>query len=343
MLVYFHIPFCKSKCPYCAFGSKINSEHLIDDYFKALLDEVDKIKPSNIKTIFIGGGTPSIIHQKYYYMLFKNLDLSKTKEITIEANPSLISLKWLKDIRALGINRISFGAQSFNDEKLKFLGRNHTSKDIFKAINLAKEANFTNINIDLIYDTKFDTLKNLEFECKNLEKIDINHLSAYSLTLEENTPFFNKKSYKLNRIKNIKFFLDQIKNLGFIQYEISNFSKNSPCLHNIGYWSAKDYLGFGAYAVSKIKNKRIYNKSLSLYLKNIMDKKIEILSDKDLKFEHIFLGARSNVGISINKLTKKEINNANKLVDEGLLKLENKRFYALNFLLADEIALFLSS
>ena len=196
------MPFCESKCPYCAFGSSDDEFSKVSAYFKALcLDLNFQLKSQNVKeisTIFFGGGTPSAVNAKLYDEIFSILAplCTPKTEITLEANPNSANLAWLKHIKNLGANRISFGAQSFFEDKLKFLGRIHSREQIFKAVENAHAAGFKNINLDLIYDTKFDTKKRLLAEVENLKSLAITHLSAYSLTLEENTPFAGKKSYK---------------------------------------------------------------------------------------------------------------------------------------------------
>ena len=196
------MPFCESKCPYCAFGSSDDEFKKVSAYFKALcLDLNFQLKSQNVKeisTIFFGGGTPSAVNAKFYDEIFSILAplCTPETEITFEANPNSANLAWLKHIKKLGANRISFGAQSFFEDKLKFLGRIHNKEQIFKAVENAHTAGFKSINLDLIYDTKFDTKKRLLAEVESLKSLAITHLSAYSLTLEENTPFAGKKSYK---------------------------------------------------------------------------------------------------------------------------------------------------
>lgn len=346
--IYIHIPFCTSKCPYCAFGSYTDSFKKQKLYFDALKFEIEHFITQNsnlkISTIFIGGGTPSAILAEYYYDIFEILTLffRKNIEITTEANPNSASLKWLSMMRNLGVNRISFGAQSFDEKKLNFLGRNHSERDIFNAVQNAKIVGFANINVDIIYASKFDTKKALEREIFALEKLKIQHVSAYSLTLEENTPFFGKFNFTKSSVNLARFLFKSLGEIGFKQYEISNFGKT--CSHNLAYWKQLDYVGFGAHSVGFSKNKRFYAPSnLDQYIANPLQKNIENLSKKDLNIERIFLGARSIVGIKANLLNEKELENAKFLLKKGKLTLKNGKFYNPNFLLADEIALFITS
>ena len=340
------MPFCESKCPYCAFGSSDDEFKKVSDYFKALFFDLKfQLKSQNVKeisTIFFGGGTPSAVNAKFYDEIFSILaPLCTTKtEITFEANPNSANLAWLKHIKNLGATRISFGAQSFFEDKLKFLGRIHSKDQIFKAVENAHTAGFKNINLDLIYDTKFDTKKRLLAETENLKGLAITHLSAYSLTLEENTPFSGKKSYKKDSDTLAKFMIEQTQSAGLKQYEISNFGE--ICKHNLGYWQGKNYLGVGAFSVGFVDGTRYYAKSsIDAYITQPTHREREILSQSELAREHIFLGLRSIVGIEAGRLNEAQKKRANLLVENEKLLFKEGKFYNPNFLLSDEIALFI--
>jgi putative coproporphyrinogen dehydrogenase len=340
------VPFCESKCPYCAFGSSDDEFKKVGAYFKVLcLDLNFQLKSQNVKeisTIFFGGGTPSAVNAKFYDEIFSILaPLCTTKtEITFEANPNSANLAWLKHVKNLGANRISFGAQSFFEDKLKFLGRIHSKEQIFKAVENAHAAGFKNINLDLIYDTKFDTKKRLLTEVESLKSLTITHLSAYSLTLEENTPFAGKKSYKKDSDTLAKFMIEQIQRTGFRQYEISNFGQ--ICKHNLGYWQGKNYLGVGAFSVGFVNGTRYYAKSsIDAYIAQPTHREKEILSQSELAREHIFLGLRSIIGVEAGRLNEAQKKRANLLVENEKLLFKNGKFYNPNFLLSDEIALFI--
>ncbi|MCW1360041.1 radical SAM family heme chaperone HemW [Campylobacter sp. CCS1377] len=354
MHLYIHIPFCESKCHYCSFTS-LRLKDFQNAYFKALKEDLIlqisnfNINKSSINTVFIGGGTPSMIEAKAYEDIFEFLQpfLAKNAEISIEANPNSADFTWLEEIKNFGVNRISFGAQSFSEKKLQFLGRIHSQKEIFKALKNANKAGFKNVNLDLIYDTKLDDKKMLEFELLNLEKIKplITHLSAYNLTIEPKTAFAKKEHFKKNAPHLMKFFIEKIKELGFLQYEISNFAKNENyiCKHNLAYWQGKNYIGCGLSGVGFYENKRFYTaKNLKSYIENPCFRELEYLSEKDLNLEHLFLGLRSIVGIDEKSLQISQKEKAQILLKDKKLKFENARFYNLNFLLADEIALYLA-
>ncbi|ECL2469516.1 radical SAM family heme chaperone HemW [Campylobacter coli] len=355
MHFYIHIPFCESKCNYCAFTSLKKNDYE-KAYFKALKEDIVfqlkqfNIQSNQIKTLFIGGGTPSCVNAYNYEDIFKILYplLDKNVEISCEANPNSATLNWLKNMKNLGVNRISFGVQSFHPKKLHFLGRIHNQEMIFKALENVNKLGFKKINLDLIYDTKLDDKKMLEFELEQLKQIKnlITHLSAYNLTIEPLSAFAKKEHFKKNAPYLMKFFIQELQNLGFLQYEISNFAKNNAqiCKHNLAYWKGLDYLGCGLSAVSCYKNERFYTaKNLKSYLQNPIFRDVEKLNQEDLNLEHLFLGLRSIVGIKECKLSKIQKEKANLLVREKKLKFEKGRYYNLNFLISDELALYLSS
>lgn len=348
MLTYLHIPFCEQKCYYCAFNSFSNIDQLKTSYFHSLIKQLKSdlhqynIQKNSISSLFIGGGTPSCIDANAYEEFFILIApyLKEDCEITSEANPNSATYEWLKKMRKLGVNRLSFGVQSFNDKKLKFLGRSHLARSAKEAIYCAKEVGFENISLDLIYGSKFDDKKNIDFEVKNLANLPINHLSAYSLTLEKNTPFY-KKTHLLNDDFTLANHLfSSLKDMGFTQYEISNFGK--PCRHNVGYWEHKAYLGIGAGAVGFDGEKRYYpQKDVAKYIQNLHFKDEEILTKNEILTEKIFLGLRCNIGIKKDILSQKQLQNAKILLDENRLYERDKRYFSNDFLLADEIALFL--
>ena len=350
MLLYIHIPFCDSKCSYCAFNSYVDKFHLKQAYMDALsiqllyeLKRFNVLKKS-IKSIFIGGGTPSAIAPILYKKLFNILEpfISLECEITSEANPNSATKEWLSGMYKLGVNRISFGVQSFNEKKLKLLNRAHSSKDAKDAILNAAQTGFKNISLDLIYATHGDTKKLLENDLKIAFSLPINHLSAYALTIEEGTPFNSKPHMSHEKLNLTTWLFQTIKKQNFKQYEISNFGLYKS-VHNLGYWQYKDYIGLGSGAVGKLNSKRFYpNNNIESYIKNPLKIDEEILNLEDIKIEKILLGLRSCVGIDKNILDANELKKARILVSEKKLKLKNDTFYNINYLLSDEIALYIS-
>jgi oxygen-independent coproporphyrinogen-3 oxidase len=310
-----------------------------------LKSELERFEATHecIETLFIGGGTPSTISPELYKPFFTALApyLQKNVEITTEANPNSATMQWLKGMKALGVNRISFGVQSFNDDKLKMLGRNHTAHMAIQALENAKKVGFENISLDLIYGTAIDNKELLEYDLKIANSLPINHLSAYSLTLEEGTTFFTKPQVQ-NDDENLAYwFANEIQKRGLPQYEISNFGTYTS-QHNLGYWRYKDYLGIGSGAVGFLKDKRFYTQNdIEAYIKNPLDIKIEKLNKEAVISEKILLGLRSLVGFSRLLLTQHQDKNAMVLVDKNRLILKDGYFFNANYFLSDEIALYI--
>ncbi len=345
-LLYIHIPFCDSKCNYCAFNSYTNLNHLKKDYFNAIkkqfLNDVEKFEIKEFETVFIGGGTPSTMHISFYEKLFKLLEpfLKNTKEITIESNPNA-SYEWLKEIKNLGVNRISFGVQSFDDDKLKFLNRNHSSALAIQTIQNAKKAGFENINLDIIYSTALDNKKLLQNDLKIIDSLPVTHISAYSLMIEENTKWEKDYSKRKEDEELEIWFIKEIKKR-FNQYEISNFGK--PCLHNLGYWEHKEYLGIGAGAVGFIKNFRYYTQTnVNEYIKNPTHYEYEYLTNNDIKKEKVLLGLRSITGFEENILNKEEKKRVEILINEKKVFKKEGKIHSHDFLLADALSVYIIS
>ncbi len=351
MLLYIHIPFCDSKCSYCAFNSYVDKFHLKEEYMSALESQIEhelkrfQALPQSIETIFIGGGTPSTVSPELYEPIFKLLNpyLQKDIEITSEANPNSATYEWLEGMYNLGVNRISFGVQSFNKEKLKILNRAHTAEQAKEALLNAEKIGYKNLSLDLIYATLGDTKDLLLHDIQTAFSLPINHLSAYALTIEEGTVFESKPQMSEERLALTTWLFDEIREHGMKQYEISNFGSYQST-HNLGYWLYKDYIGAGSGAVGKLGSERFYPTiSIEEYIKNPLNIRVESLDADDQRLEKIFLGLRSNIGIFQEILNKNELKQAQLLVREEKLHLKNATFYNENFLLADEIALFLTS
>lgn len=350
MLLYIHIPFCDSKCSYCAFNSYVDKFHLKEKYMKALINQLDyelerfNVKEGMIESLFIGGGTPSTVEPKLYEPIFDKIKpyLAPDAEVTSEANPNSATKEWLEGMYALGVNRISFGVQSFDKAKLKLLNRAHTAAQAKEAVINARNTGFKNLSLDLIYATLGDTKELLENDLKTAFSLPINHISAYALTIEEGTPFESKPYMSKETLKLTSWLFSKISKNNFAQYEISNFGSYQS-RHNLGYWQYKDYIGLGSGAVGKLGFERFYpTGNVDDYIKNPLEIKTELLSSEDKKLEQIFLGLRSCVGIKKDVLSKSEFSKALLLAEENKLLFEDDTFYNLDYLLADEIALFIS-
>lgn len=350
MLAYLHIPFCDSKCHYCAFNSYTSMHSLKKEYMQAVVLhlredlELFAVKKDSISSLFIGGGTPSTISSELYEDFFQILHpyLQQNAEITSEANPNSASRSWLKGMKKLGVNRVSFGAQSFYDDKLKFLGRAHNKNEAIKAVKNAHSIGFENISLDLMYGTMLDTEERIKKECQMALSLPINHISSYSLTLEENTPFEKCLHVSKDDEKLANLFVKTLKNANFPQYEVSNFGKYH-CKHNLGYWQHKPYLGIGAGAVGFDGEARYYpHKDIKQYINLPLIKNKEHLSQEDLLLEKIFLGLRSVVGVKKTLLSKNQLKKADTLLKEKKLTCKDETFFVKDFFIADEIALYIA-
>lgn len=274
--LYIHIPFCKSKCYYCDFVSFSGKEDMIDIYIENLLKELkiykELVKNCKIKTIFIGGGTPSYINEKHIEKLIsfikENFNIENLKEVTIEINPGTLNVKKATMYKKSGINRVSMGVQTFNDEHLKDIGRIHTEEEIYESYKILREAGFTNINLDFIFGLPGETIKDVEENLKKIETLKPEHISYYGLILEEDTLLYQlKEEGRLdipNEIEERKMYYlikEKLKNMGYIHYEISNFSlKGYECKHNILYWKIESYVGIGLSSHSYFNSRRYWNR-----------------------------------------------------------------------------------
>ena len=322
-------------------------------YFSALLHDLKyqlNALPAGhkISSVFFGGGTPSLIEAHFYEPIFTAFSpyLAENFELTMEANPNSLAKPWLKRMLGLGLNRLSLGTQSFDAEKLHFLGRDHSKNESISAVKLAQDLGLANINLDLIYGTKLDDGSLLERELETLSGLNLAHVSAYSLSIEQNTRFggalgIDKKGYAKDDEDLARFFVKGLKDLGFIQYEISNFaaSAKDKCRHNLGYWAGQEYLGVGLSAVGFWRKRRSYtHEGLKSYIKDPLYRRNEVLKDSDLALESLFLGLRSDLGVD-TKLLK----GSQKLeLIKDLIRIDNSRIYNKDYFLADELALFLS-
>jgi len=349
MLLYVHIPFCDSKCHYCSFNSYVDKFTLRRDYMQALQQQLRfeigqlGLAPESIETLFIGGGTPSTVAPELYAPLFEQLRpyLRADAEITSEANPNSATPEWLAGMKALGVNRISFGVQSFDAQKLKRLGRAHTPDQARRAVTAAQAAGFEHLSIDLIYGVAGDTKTLLEHDLETAFRLPVDHLSAYALTIEEGTPFSATPEVADEKLALTSWLFERIKSHGFAQYEISNFGRYRS-RHNLGYWEYKPYIGLGAGAVGCRDRVRYYpHRDVEAYIADPLFRTTEPLDDDAVKTERLFLGLRSAVGIAASLLEPDELQRARWLEAEGRLRFEGGRFYNTDYLLSDEIVLYL--
>ncbi|MDW8272640.1 MAG: radical SAM family heme chaperone HemW [Chitinophagales bacterium] len=320
--IYVHIPFCRKACNYCNFYFT-TSVRLLNDFVNALLKEAvlqkNFFEGDTIETLYFGGGTPSILPPEALIKITSHI-LQHYKcslnEFTIEANPDDINdekIRALKELQRLGLNRISLGVQSFFDDDLVYLQRNHTSADAEAAIKRLQDAGFTNISIDLIYGIPTLTDKRWQENLEKIESLGINHFSAYSLTVEENTALFQKiKKRKLAKLEDehsaaqFDMLMDFAEKHGYEHYEISNLAKPGyRALHNSSYWQGKPYLGLGPSAHSFKDNIRKWNVShLKKYIEQVVEElpneNLEFLSPRDKANELMLTSLRTSDGLDLS-------------------------------------------
>ncbi len=312
--LYIHIPFCVRKCAYCDFLSAPGSEEAKASYTKALLREIEAVKTEKreVSSIFVGGGTPSALSPSLMGDIFEKIhesfSVAQDAEITIEANPGTLSKEKLFLYKNAGINRLSLGLQSPEAAELKSLGRIHTYEEFLESFSLAREAGFQNINVDLMCALPDQTYEGWIRNLRTVAALHPEHISAYSLIIEEGTPFAKRKLNLPDEDTEYRMYEDTagiLEEYGYEQYEISNYAKKGlVCRHNIGYWTRKEYLGLGLGAASLWGNQRFSNTSdFSAYLKESgSPEKIrenrETLSLEDEMSEFMFLGLRMTEGVS---------------------------------------------
>ncbi|GAA0122181.1 MULTISPECIES: radical SAM family heme chaperone HemW [Clostridium] len=321
--LYIHIPFCKNKCFYCDFASFSGKEKYMLNYIEALSKEINNIKSENIiKTIFIGGGTPTYLSLEGFNILKKSiekLNINKDVEFTVEGNPGTFTKEKLKFLKDMGVNRLSIGLQAWQNDLLKVLGRIHTVEEFKESYFMARQLGFDNINIDLMFGLPNQNLKMWEETLNEVISLEPEHISCYSLIIEEGTPFFdfynNKKlnlpSEDLER-EMYSTTLKTLKKYGYNQYEISNFSKkNKECRHNLVYWNLNSYVGCGASAHSYINSIRYSNtEDIKDYIDRInkYNSPIVYKSENTLEEnmeEFMFLGLRKIEGIKKEEFRKR--------------------------------------
>lgn len=317
--LYIHIPFCIKKCLYCDFPSYGGCESIFDDYVNSLINEIRETKESfsdyNIKSIFLGGGTPSILSPKLTGKImdtvFNCFNIDNNCEITTEANPKTVDEFKLREYKAMDINRISFGVQAWQNNILKSLGRIHTIDDFIKNIAEARDIGFKNINADIMFALPNQTLSDWEETLEKIIKLNPTHISAYSLIIEDGTPF--GKMYEEGKLKTCDEALDRemyyfakemMSDKGYHQYEISNFAKEGfECYHNKVYWRCDEYIGYGIGSHSYFNGERFNNTyDIEKYISSkgkysVIKENIEKLKTEDMYAEFMFMGFRMTKGI----------------------------------------------
>lgn len=343
--IYIHIPFCKKKCDYCDFVSYCGKEEYVEKYIEAVKQEIkDNLKKiqGEITTIYIGGGTPSCIDSKYIVEIMNTIYSvieNRADEITIEVNPGTVTEKKFQAYKKAGINRLSIGLQETHNKLLKSIGRIHTFEQFIETYELARKVGFNNINVDLMIGLPNQSIADIKESLEKIIELNPEHISVYSLILEEGTPLFEK--YKAGEIqlpgeeleRNMYWYVkNTLENVGYNHYEISNFAKPGyESKHNMNCWEQKEYIGIGAAAHSYVNGVRYSNISnLHEYIKG-RDRIIhEIQTIEDMQKEYMLLGLRKIQGVSIqafkNKFAENPIylfrNELQELTEQGLLEID---------------------
>ncbi|AIL64952.1 Oxygen-independent coproporphyrinogen-III oxidase [Rickettsiales bacterium Ac37b] len=340
LAVYIHWPFCVSKCPYCDFNSHVRDSIEHEEWLKAYLAEIEYfteiLHNSRIKTIFFGGGTPSlmppVIVSKILDKLVKFASCNEEVEITLEANPSSVDRKNFYDFKQAGVNRLSLGVQALNDQDLLFLGRKHTMKDALSAIDLTSQI-FSNFSFDLIYARPEQTLENWQIELEIALTMASNHLSLYQLTIEKGTAFYNQYKNKQFIMPDDDYAADMYQLTrdlagasGFMPYEISNYAlSGKECEHNLMYWRYQNYLGIGPGAHSRINGKAIMmTHSPENWLNQVLEQGHGIQSLAELTIleqldEMLLMGLRLYEGIKLREFQDRFSKNISQLLNQNIL------------------------
>jgi oxygen-independent coproporphyrinogen III oxidase len=315
--LYVHIPFCVRKCLYCDFNS-YTENNLQDEYVDALVHELKSVEQKKFETIFIGGGTPTILSLYNLEKLLKELSKFQADEFTIEANPGTLSIEKLALIKSFGVNRLSMGLQAWQDKLLEKLGRVHRLRDFLESYKAARIVGFKNINIDLMFGIPDQSMEDWIESIEEIIKLQPEHISSYSLIVEEGTPYYNMKNEGLLNLPDeeterlmFNYAVDRLNEKGLKHYEISNFSKAGyECRHNITYWMDEEYIGCGAGAHSYKGKKRYYNiNNISEYISaakrgNTIQEIIDLSLEDEIS-EFMFLGLRLIDGIKKDRFKKR--------------------------------------
>lgn len=343
---YVHIPFCEHICHYCDFNKVLMQGQPVDDYLTALEKEIkitiSKTPIDQMQTIFVGGGTPTSLNEQQLFRLVEMINhylpVGKDYEYTFEANPGDLTREKLQILKDAGVNRISLGVQTFNDELLKRIGRVHCKRDVLKAVEALKNLEFKNISIDLMFSLPGQTIADFRDTLKTAFLLDIPHYSAYSLIIEPKTVFYNlMKKQKLHtpgedaEAEMYELLMVEMDKHGHQQYEISNFSRPGfESRHNLTYWNNEEYFGFGAGAHSYVNGWRQANIGpLKKYMDHLWEEKLPVfeknkLTKAEQMEEEMFLGLRKAEGVSVSTFSEKFRMDPLKLFSGEINRLESK-------------------
>ncbi len=348
--VYVHVPFCSKRCDYCAFATWDNKMDLVDDYVTACVQEAERKKLAGVTSLFFGGGTPSLLSPNQVREVIQQMELSENAEVTLECNPETLTAEKLSGYREAGINRLSFGVQSFVPRVLQSLGRQHDAKHAVSAIKTARKVGFDSINFDLIYGAHGESLNDWRRSLEQTVDLEPDHVSAYALTVELGTPLaLDKQRHPHDDDLAEKYTLTNkiLGNAGFTNYEISNWAKpGHACQHNLLYWAQGNYEAIGCAAHGHRNGRRFWNvRTPEIYISSMAteDSAIdgeEILTEPQRSFEADELSLRTRWGIAADGIEDKD-----KQLLGDLLYEEGERIYLSEEgrFLANEVAMHLKS
>ena len=340
--VYVHIPFCKSICSYCDFCKFLYKDTWVNIYLDTLSKEIDKYyEGDTVKTIYIGGGTPSCLSIDNIHKLFKilrKIKMSNVYELTFECNINDINKELLDTLSLYGVNRLSIGIESFNEKNLEFMNRKHSKKDIIDKIKLCRIHDFDNINVDLMYALPTEKLWTVKKDLDEILKLNVEHISTYSLIIEDHTMLYYNKIKPIPEELDYKMYNYICKKLakkGFHHYEVSNFAKPGyESMHNLTYWNNEDYYGFGLGSHGYVNQIRYENtRNFNKYIKEDFRLNELLVSNQEEMENELILGLRKLDGINVNEFNKKfnnDIFNAFKIdeaLKKGYLKLKGEMLF----------------
>lgn len=374
--IYIHIPFCRSKCAYCDFNSTVIDDYdAVHRYIDALIAHMESYRQAAdeylVDTVFIGGGTPTSINPDELYRLIRavrhTFNVSKNTEFTVEANPATVTYPGLVRLHRLGVNRISFGLQTADNNELKALSRIHTRHDFLESFEMAREARFDNINVDLMFGIPYQTEESLYRTIRWLAKRSPDHISLYNLKVEPETPFGRHYMQLAPTLADEDTQADMylgaislLRQYGYIQYEISNFARpGHMCAHNLKYWNCDEYLGFGVSAHSFFNGSRFsFIRDREKYVKGILEDdanvkitdECEQISDRERAGEYVMLRLRLNAGIDDREYFRRFGNSfktlygakCRKFIENGFMNVRNgvysltpRGMFVSNYILSD--------
>lgn len=366
--LYIHIPFCDHICTYCDFPKLLTKGQRHEEYIEALIQELttyqQEVGFDALESVYIGGGTPTALSVEQIQPLFdflnQNLSFNQIKEFSIEANPENLTLDKIEYLKNQGVNRFSLGVQTFHESLLKKIGRKHQAQEVIRAVQNLKQCGIKNINLDLIYAIPGQTIEELRQDLRQVISLGVEHVSAYSLIVEEHTQLY--LSYMKDQIeltdneveaKMYEVTIEMLTEAGYEHYEISNFAKSNPSLHNQWYWKNEMYIGVGLGAHGYVKGHRYQNtRSINTYIELLKDEKLPIIESHELTKEErieeeMFLGLRLLKGVNLEFISRKYDVNIDEiygkvfetLIQKGYLeqKKSNVRLTRSGLLMANEV------